>query len=212
MNEPSPGAQKVAEAWRAARTPFSAWVRDVATAVDETKLKTHYVAEHLGITVATLEGVLQLSFLEDEALARLDEAVPPTAYLLIAQCSSEEVEEVIAVLREPSIEGLAPSERVHAVLRESRGAPASELVSSLRADLFSHFAKKAKDYDLLTERKRDALVSFGRWRRKGSPLTIRQATWAAGMLSELRDRGAIRRDSPDGDQELCDEVLDAIGD
>ena len=90
--------------------------------------------------------------------------------------------------------------------------PVHELVGELPSDLYTHFAKKAEDYDLLNKNERKALGDFGRWRNRGKPLTIKQANWATKMLGELRDRGAIRRDSPDSDQALCDQVLDAIGD
>jgi hypothetical protein len=212
MTEASPALMRVAEAWETTRSPFSTWVREISSAVDEANLKTHYVAVYLGITVATLEGVIQLGLLEDGALTLLDEAIPRTAYLQLAQCSPEEIELVVGILRAPSTDGLAPSERVDTILRETRGTPTRELVGELSAELFMHFAKKAVDYGFLNEKERKALASFGKWRKKGQPLTIKQAEWATKMLVELRDRGAIRRDSPDSDQGLCDYALDAIGD
>jgi hypothetical protein len=35
--------------------------------------------------------------------------------------------------------------------------------------------------------------------------------YADGLLRELVTNGAIKRDTKDGDKELCDEVLDALG-
>jgi hypothetical protein len=58
---------------------------------------------------------------------------------------------------------------------------------------------------------RSALVSFGRTIRSGRPLTQRQAAYALSLVQQLIDGGAVRRHSPDEDQEVCDVVLDAVG-
>ena len=92
MTEPVDSLALIATAWQSDRTPFSAWVRAISQAVDESRLRTVYVAQHLGTTVATLDGVLQLSLLEDASLELLDEAIPHTAYLQLARCSTDEVE------------------------------------------------------------------------------------------------------------------------
>lgn len=202
---------EIATAWRSDRSPFSAWVRGVSQTVDNSRLKTVYVAHNLGTTVATLDGVLQLSLLDDASLALLDEAIPQTAYLQLARCSTDEIEKIVAVLGTPDDDGLAPSERVALILRETRGAPIHERVGELPSEVFIHFAKKSEDYDILNKNERKALGDFGRWRKNGKLLTIKQANWAIKMLTELRDRGAIRRDSPDSDQAVCDQVLDVIG-
>lgn len=201
----------VTDAWGAARSPFSEWVRGVSAAVDGAGLRTVYVARHLGTTVATLDGVLQLGLLDEASLNLLDEAIPQTAYLQLAACSAAEITEIVAALRAPTEDGLAPSERVSRILRASRGAPIGEQIAELPAEVFAHFAKKAVAYDLLTKTQRKALGDFASWRKRGKTLTIKQAAFAQSMLIELRNRGAIRTDSPDSDQDKCDQVLHVIG-
>ena len=42
-------------------------------------------------------------------------------------------------------------------------------------------------------------------------MTQKQIAVVISILNELADKGVIKRDSIDGDVEICDKVLDAIG-
>ena len=47
--------------------------------------------------------------------------------------------------------------------------------------------------------------------KTGKLLTPKQLGYMQDMLENLVKRGVIKRNSPDGDQEMCDEILDALG-
>jgi hypothetical protein len=159
---------------------------------------------------AELAAVLELATLEDEVLELLDEDVPPsTTWFTLASASDEGLRAALTALREGG--EASPTQAVRSAISTVEGPATVERVAHLEPAVFNHLAKKAKQYDLLRPRDRQALVSFGRMIRSGRPLTQRQSAYALSLVQQLVDGGAVRRRSPDGDQEVCDVVLDAVG-
>ena len=83
---------------------------------------------------------------------------------------------------------------------------------ALSSACFTHAAKKAKSYGLLSDRSRGALRNFGVSVHSGRPLTLKQAAFAKDLLRQLADGGAISRDSRDERSSNSETILDAIDD
>lgn len=198
------------DAYGASREPFSAWVREVSRSYLSSRLTLEAASRLAGARPAELAAVLELATLEDDELELLDEDVPPsTTWFALAGASSEGLRAALAALREDDT--ASPTRAVRSAIHAVEGPAAVERVVGLDPAIFGHLARKAKQYDLLRPRDRSALVSFSRQLRSGRTLTQRQAAYALSLVQQLVDGGAIRRRSPDEDQDVCDAVLDALG-
>jgi hypothetical protein len=198
------------DAWNRERDPFDQWVRGVTLAYMESRLQLEAAGRLVGATPAEVEAVLKLATMEDEDLELLNEQVPPkTTWFTLAEATGEGVRAALLSLREAD-GSEAPSRVVDAAIAEVQGPPAEERIAALDADVFGHLAKKAKQYDLLNDRSRNFLVNIAKRKRSGRPPTPRQIAWAHNCINELIEGGALKRPSPDDDEEIVDQVLDAV--
>lgn len=198
------------DTWNRDRDPFDQWVLDVTLTYTESRLQLEAAARLVRTTPAEIEAVLKLATMEDETLELLNEQVPPkTTWFTLADATHEGVEAALKALRN-SGPGDAPSRVVHEALRDIEGPPAEERIAGLEAEVFGHLAKKAKQYDLLSGNSRSFLVNVAKRKRSGRPPTPRQIAYAHNLIKDLIAGGALKRNSPDDDQELVDAVLDAV--
>lgn len=189
---------------------FPEWVREVSRTFVESRLMLEAAARLIRTNPAELQAVLHLATMEDEDLELLAEQVPPkTTWFMLASTTSEGVVAAMKALRD-RVSDKPPFEVVASTLSEVTGPDVFDRVAVLDSKAFFHMAKKAKDYGLLRPKDRQFLGSAGIRRRAGRPLAPRMTAWAVDLFEKLRDEGAIRRDSPDADQEVCDLVLDAL--
>jgi hypothetical protein len=86
-----------------------------------------------------------------------------------------------------------------------------ESVLELPATTLAHMLKKSLEYKCLNARAESALKNFASRKRNGQSFTLPQAQFLRSILSQLVDAGAVKRNSRDGDQIECDQVLDALG-
>jgi hypothetical protein len=190
---------------------FADWVRSVSRAFYLNRLTLEGAAILLDTSPAELQAVLQLATMEEDDLNRLSELPPPkTTWFSFASADSDGVVAGIAALREMD-RAASPFRVVNAAVREVSGPGQSERVGSLSGNTFMHMAHKAKQYDSLSPKARQFLGSIGRRKKSGTPLTPKQIAYAINVLTDLVDAKVVTRSSPDGDQEHCDAVLDALG-
>lgn len=199
------------DVWDSSREPFDEWVQSVSRAFYESEFGIEHAAKLLDTTPGELGAVLSLATLEDEGLELFEDDVPPkTTWYAFADASVEEIEAGMEAL-----EAKSEDEGAHAVvkraIREERGPTPEQRVAELPGDVFFHMATKAKQYELLSGKSRKFLFDIGKVRAGGNDLSPKQAEYARDVLDEMAEKGAIKRDSPDDDQEKCDKVLDALG-
>lgn len=202
---------ELVDLWDSSREPFDEWVQAVSRAFFESDFGIEAAAKLLDTSSGELAAVLRLATMEEEALEMLTDDVPPkTTWFAFADASTDEIEAGLEAL-----EGMSDDETPHAAvkraIREIRGPTPEERVAQLPGEVFFHMATKAKQYDLLSGKSRQFLFQMGQVRQAGSEMSPKQADWACDVLKEMADKGAIKRDSPDDDQEHCDQVLDALG-
>lgn len=205
-------ATDLVDAWNSRSTSsFDEWVRTVAQAVANSRMTLEAVARLLAVGVAEIQAVINLSLLEDDELLLIAQADPPkTTWFMFSGAPRDAIEAGLKEIAE-SKAGEPVADRLRAAMREVTGLDPSERCGLLPAATIRHMEKKAEQYGLLSEKSRKFLKSMGGKRRTGATPTPRQAAYLYNLLDQMADDGAIRRDSPDGDQDMCNEVLDALG-
>lgn len=212
MNKPNSAAEALMSLWQKRDSmPFDRWIRSVDDAYEKSFLNLESAARLINANPAELEGALQLAGLEDAELGMLAECRPPsTTWFKFAKLNPQHFAEGIAALKslrpgEPPSSALVQFDAVEiAVSRASQ-------VGALPAEVFKHLASKAKQYNLLYDKARAALFSFGQRRDKGLELSAAQANWADSLIAQMIERGAIMHASPDNDQDICNKVLELYG-
>jgi len=183
--------------------------------VSEAYLASHQrlegAAKLLGANPVELQAVLNLATLDDDELAIMSKSPPPkTTWLSLADASRPAIEQAISALGRMST-GDSPFQTVQEAIGRVDGPAEQDRVASLPSATISHMAKKSTQYNLLGDTGQKAMADFARRKRVGNALTGAQVGYMTRLLGKLVDGGAVRRDSPDGDQDHCDAVLDALG-
>jgi len=192
-------------------TPFNEWVSDVSDNFFRSGLTLKMAANFLNTQPAELQAVINLAALEEENLALLAQLKPPnTTWFLLASASTEGLKAAIRALADAR-QAHSPFLLVDGAIRAVEGPNTFERIAGLRSEIFGHAARKAQAYSLLNEKGIKALKGWQKRVRSGKSLTPPQMTYADGLLRDLVEAGAVTRNSKDGDQEICDEILDALG-
>jgi len=190
---------------------FDNWIMDVSEFYFRSGIGIKIASQILGVQPAELQAALNLATLDEEELALLATLNPPkTTWFTLAAASPEEIRQALEALKTAQ-QGQSPFSLVEAAIREIHGPSSMEKIAGLSAEAFGHAAKKATVYKLLNEKHIKALKSWQTRVRTGRPLTPPQMTYAEGLLRELFEQGAIVRKSKDGDEEICNQILDALG-
>jgi hypothetical protein len=71
--------------------------------------------------------------------------------------------------------------------------------------------KKAEDHQAIPDKEISFLKSVASQKRRGKVLSAKQIKWLISILERLAKKNVISHDSIDGDQDVCNEVLEAIG-
>lgn len=206
------GVSDLVDVWNSRSTAtFERWVRDVGQAVARSRMTLEAVGRLLNVGVAEIQAVINLSLLEDDELSLIAEAEPPkTTWFLLADAPKAAIEAGLKAISECA-PGEPVVEKVRAAISEITGLDPSEACGLLSGATILHMANKAEQYGLHTDKSRNFMKSVGRTRRAGGTMSMRQAAYLRNLLDQMVDEGAIRRDSSDNDQAMCDEVLDALG-
>ena len=211
MATSAPGLEELRAAWRAPRVPLSNWVRGVDETFRVYGGEVIDAAEALASTVAELEAVLRLALLDDEALELVSEYNPSiTTWLLLSELPSEDIPSVLEAAEE-IVTAESDFQRMAQANRRVTGAAPVSAVQNLGPELFEIARRKAEAYQLWPDRRHyNALTSFANRRRSGRPLTSRQTAYARGLLREMVEAGVVHVPSPDGDDELCQKIIQAV--
>lgn len=175
-------------------------------------------AAFIKATPAELDALLSLSALDDDIIARISEVNPPkTTWALLANASDDEVRQAINALarvKESHNAKQSPvsvSEFVYQQMLDVAGPTSEQLVSMLSGNELGHVLKKGQDFNVLSDWDNKFFKSIVGQKKYGRTLSANQLTQLIRILRDLADRGVIKRNSIDGDESICNKVLDAIG-
>lgn len=205
------GIADVQESWQShSELDFPSWVRGVSASVLGSGLGISRAALVAGAQPAEIFAVLKLATMEDADLDMFREVRPPkTLWLAIADANRDALTQFMDVLKQEGSKLALPDLR--AVLTPQSQVDSWTLVSGISEQSLSNMARIAEDYGALNDRGRKALRNFARMRATGRAFTLPQVQYLKGMLEELVRDGRVTRQTRDGNQSACDEVLNALG-
>lgn len=205
----------IVEVWsEKERLSIADWARKVSDTFANSQSSVIATARILKVHPAELFAVLNLATLNDEILEKISQQNPPiTTWLSLSKADANGVESALEALDKAKKDKnkISPCQVVDEAIEQVGGGGPTSRVAKLDSAAILHAAKKAEDYGALNPKSRAALKKFGSMRKTGKLLTPKQIGYMQGMLEDLISRGVIKRNSPDGDQELCDEILEALG-
>ena len=175
-------------------------------------------AAFIKATPVELDSMLALGGLDDEIIEMISKANPPkTTWQLIANASDEEIVQALNALSagkkdsEKSESNTAVSEFVYQKMREVAGPTPEQLLARLTGPEIARIRRKGESFNALSDWDIKFLKSVASRVSRDNILSEKQLATLRRIFTNLVDKGAIVRNSIDGDQELCDKVLDALG-
>ena len=175
-------------------------------------------AAYIKATPSEFDALLEIGGFEDEILERISDVNPSkAAWTMLSNASDDEIEHALDVLERGKESASAESGRssmteyVYYAMIEVAEPNADQRAAAISGDALWHAVTKADHFDgALSAWETKFMKSVSTQKKRGKTLTEKQGKQIAKICAKLADRGVISRSSIDGDQELCDEILDAI--
>lgn len=163
-------------------------------------------------TPAELYAFLSLSNLDEEMIRLISDANPPkTTWPLLSSGNDDEIKKALSALSDTSrSKSESVSEFIYQQMIEVAGASSEQLLSEITGGEMFALAKKAKNFTSVNPNTIKFLNSLAGQKKRGKALSERQIATLKDILNNLADNKVIQRNSIDGDEELCDKVLDAL--
>ena len=208
----------IREAWENNTISLGEKVIAISSTFSAAGLDLESTAAHIHATPAELNALLALGELDDEVIERISSANPPrTAWVMLANASDEEIEGALQALahdarkREEGQAHTSVAECVYTAMLDVAGPTPEQRVGDLAGDVLRHALKKGEDFGVLGAWDTKFLKNVSSQKKRGKTMSAKQSAQIYRILSELADKGVIKRESIDGDQEICDQILDALG-
>ncbi len=169
-------------------------------------------ANYIKATPAEFDAFLSLSNLNDEMIRLISEAEPPkTTWALLASGNDDEIKKALAALSASSkIMNESVSEFIYQQMIEIAGETPEQLIAQLTGGELFYLANKAKSFSSVSQKQIIFLNSLAGQKKRGKMLTERQIAALINTLQNLADNNVIQRNSIDGDQDICDKILNAL--
>lgn len=168
-------------------------------------------ATFIKATPAEFDAFLSLSDLDDDMIGEISKVNPPkTTWPLLAGGNDDEIKKALKALSVQSrLNNESISEFIYQQMIEVAGDTPEKRISQLTGDEMYSLAKKAKHFSM-ADKDIKFLNSVAGQKKRGKVLSDKQIDVLLDILNNFADNKVIQRNSIDGDQELCDKVLDAI--
>lgn len=203
----------IKEAWDSEKLSLEEKIIKVSDAFYSVGLDIATTANYIKTTPAEFDAFLSLSNLNDELIRMISEANPPkTTWPLLACGSDEEIKKALMALSaSSSLKNESVSEFIYQQMIEVAGETPEKLISQLTGGELFFLANKAKNFNSINQKLLKYLNSFAAQKKRGKVLSEKQIEILMDTLNDLAENNVIQRNSIDGDKELCNKVLDAIG-
>lgn len=209
--------EAIKEVWQDSGIKLGEKIVRVSSAFYSAGLDLASTASHIHATPSELDVLLQLGEFEDDIIQAISEVEPPkSTWQMLANSNEEEIRCALASLKnnreaDSNLRVHTPmSEYVYSIIVDVAGPTVEQKVGNLSANTLVMVRKKAEDHQSLSEREVKFLKSVAGWKRRGKVLTEKQVSWLVSILERLAESEVISHNSIDGDQDMCDEVLEAI--
>lgn len=207
--------ESIRQTWNEENMPLGEMIASISTNFYSAGLDLATTAAFIKATPSELDALLSLGKYGDDILDLLSELDPPkTTWALLASANDEEIEEAIKALKDSKMEIEAfsqpISEYVYHRMIEVSGPTKEQMIGNLSGSVIAHVLKKGSDFDVLNDWEMKFLKSIAAQKKKGKTLSDKQINRLIIIIENLVDKGVIKRNSIDGDQEICDEILDTL--
>lgn len=209
--------EEIKQIWSDSYLCLNEKVKGISNAFYSIGLDLLTTATYIGATPAELDAMLSLGSLDDDILDKISEINPPkTTWPLLADASREEAIQALSALaknKEESSYKNMPctfSQFVFSQMIELSGPSMEQKVGSISGDDLYLLWKKNKSFKALTDCDANFLRNAAFQKKKGKALSLKQLKRLVDIFQILKDKNVISRDSIDGDQELCDRILDLL--
>ncbi len=210
--------ERIDAAWKNSELPLGEKITSISNDFYSVGLDLASTAAYIKATPAELDALLSLSALDDDIIEMISNVAPPkTTWALLANASDDEIRQALNALakakgtQEEKQNPTSVSEFVYQQMLDVAGPTPEQLVGMLTGNELGHALKKGQDFNILSDWDNKFFKSVVVQKKRGKALSSKQLGVLIRILAELADRGAIKRNSIDGDEEICDKILDAIG-
>lgn len=210
--------EQINSIWNDSSINLGTRIRKISNAFYSVGLDLSTAAAFIKVTLAELDALLALGALDDDLIDMISEVNPPeTTWQLIANASTEEAKQALNALALNRTE--QPREKIHYALSqfvynqmlELSGPTLEQKIGMLTGAELFHFWEKGKAFKALSEWEIKFLASVAKQKKRGKTLSSKQISKLISTLRSLIDKNVITRNSTDGDSEVCNKVLDALG-
>lgn len=208
----------IKETWNNEVISLGEKINSISEAFYSAGLDVDTAAAFIKATPAELDALLELSEFEEDVIEEISKANPPkTTWSVLASASEDEIMQALKALEEDKDSSQAKSlhytksEFVYQKMVEVSGPTAEQKLAGLSGEELKYLLKKGTDFGALTDWQIKFLKSISAQKKKGKALSDKQMVHLIKSLEAMVDKGAITRNSIDGDQEICDKILDALG-
>ena len=210
--------ERIASTWTSDTLSLGEKITGISSDFYAVGLDLATTAAFIKATPAELDALLSLSALDDDIIEMISKVAPPkTTWTLLANASDEEIRQALDALahakstREDKEGPTAISEFVYQQMLDVAGPTHEQLVGMLTGNELGHALKKGQDFNVLSDWDNKFFKSIVVQKKLGRALSAKQLAVIIRILTDLADRGVIKRDSIDGDGEICNKILNAIG-
>ena len=202
----------IKEAWENENLSLERKINMISESFYSVGLDLASTANYIKVTPAELDVFLSLSNLDEEIIHEISKANPPkSTWLLLASGNDEEIKKALDALSSASKNSSeSVCEFLYQQMIEVAGKTQEQLIAELTVNDLFDLAKKAKNFNSVSQSAIKYLNSFAAQKKHGRVLSEKQIETLKNILNDLADNKVVQRNSIDGDCELCDRVLDAI--
>ncbi len=208
--------ERIRDSWQNDTGSLGDKIIEISSCFYSAGLDLDSTAAFIKATPAELDFLLAMGEFEDEMISMISEADPPkTTWPLLASANDEEIRHALEAIKKrhsgfEQKSNTPLSEIVYRQMLEISGPTPEQRIQSISGQAIRNALKKGQDFKALTDKEVKFLKSISIQKTRGKTLTPKQISWLKDILSGLVTKNVITRDSIDGDQDLCDEILDAL--
>lgn len=210
--------QTINEFWNNSKYSLAEKIKGIANAYYDVGLDLSTTAAYIKATPAELDALLALGGLEDTLIDLVSEINPPkTIWHLLANASDDEVKHALAAFKRNKQRNIEDkthtslSQYIFEQMIEISGPTVEQRIAMLSGSDLWHAYEKQKSFKGLRDKDAKALASMAGQKTRGKRLTSRQIEYLKNILDTLVQNQVVTRESIDGDAEICDRILDALG-
>lgn len=209
--------ESIKQIWIDPQVELGEKILNISDAYYSTGLDLATTASYIHATPSELDALLSMGQFDGEIIQKISDANPPkTAWTFLSNATDEEVEQALISYKANNLEKESKStqsylgESVYYAMVDFSGPTVYQRVATLPGDTIKHALKKGIDFDIFSDWQKKFLTSLAQQKKRGKTLTDKQIKKLVECLILLVDKDAISRNSIDGDQAICDEILDAL--